>query len=610
MEIFKLIGKLIVENEEAIDGLEDTKKKANEAGNAFDTADQKAKKLSDGFTVLKGVASNLITEGFQRLCSAIGDFVADGYDYSRQIENYAASFEVMTGSEEKAIEVTQRLQEIGASTPFELPQLANTTQLLMNYGFTADEAIDKMTMLGDISQGNSEKMSRIATAYGQMSSAGKVTLEDIKQMIEAGFNPLQEISESTGESMESLYDRISKGTISVDEITASMVRSTSVGGKYFGSMEKQSKTLDGRLSTLKDTANESISNILAPLLQQLADEWLPKVTDAVSKVDEKFTAFGNWISGHQGLLIALGAAIAIVTTALTAQAVVQAVQIAMNTAETASLGALIAAKTAAAAASLAALAPYLLITAAIAAVIAVIVLCVQHWDTIKAKTIEVATAMAEKWEEIKTAIAEKVASILATITSKFQEIKTTIESKVNDAKTKVQEAFENIKTAIQNAMDQAKQKVVQIWEDIKSVFSDAASVGAKLVNDIKSGINSAWAGLKSWFKGLWDGLFGNLTANVTINKSSSGTDGSHASGLDYVPFDGYIAELHKGEMVVPADEARMLRNGFVGTSGVDSGTVELLAMILDTLQDIRSQETVMTLNNREFGRAVRRVVNV
>ena len=75
----------------------------------------------------------------------------------------------------------------------------------MNYGFTADEAMDKMMMLGDISQGSADKMSRIAMAYGQMSSAGKVSLEDVKQMIEAGFNPLQEISESTGESMDSLY---------------------------------------------------------------------------------------------------------------------------------------------------------------------------------------------------------------------------------------------------------------------------------------------------------------------------------------------------------------------------------------------------------------------
>ena len=71
-------------------------------------------------------------------------------------------------------------------------------------------------------------------------------------------NILQEISKSTGESMTNLYDRISKGKISVDEITASMERSTSVGGKYFQSMEKQSKTVNGQISTLKDNAIGSL----------------------------------------------------------------------------------------------------------------------------------------------------------------------------------------------------------------------------------------------------------------------------------------------------------------------------------------------------------------
>ena len=70
----------------------------------------------------------------------------------------------------------------------------------MNYGQTADQAVEKMSMLGDIAQGNADKMVRVATAYGQMSSAGKVSLEDVKQMIEAGFNPLQEISQATGEA--------------------------------------------------------------------------------------------------------------------------------------------------------------------------------------------------------------------------------------------------------------------------------------------------------------------------------------------------------------------------------------------------------------------------
>ena len=182
-----------------------------------------------------------------------------------------------------------------------MPELAETTQLLMNYGFTADDALDKMTMLGDISQGSADKMNRIATAYGQMSSAGKVSLEDVKQMIEAGFNPLQEISESTGESMESLYDRISAGTISVDEITASMQRSTSEGGRYFQSMEKQSQTFSGQMSTLKDNVQGLLGNVTSGIFEKLAQDVLPKINEVLTTVN---TAFEE--GGFQGVLDAIG----------------------------------------------------------------------------------------------------------------------------------------------------------------------------------------------------------------------------------------------------------------------------------------------------------------
>ena len=198
----------------------------------------------------------------------------------------------MTGSSEEAAAVVERRRDIGASTPFELPDLAETTQLLMNYGFEAQEARGSMQMLGDISQGSADKMQRVATAYGQMSSAGKVSLEDIKQMIEAGFNPLQEISESTGESMSSLYDRISKGTISVDEITASMERATSEGGKYFQSMQKQSQTFSGQLSTLKDNANEFMGAITQGVFQSLSTGLLPQAISAVQQLQTAFETGG------------------------------------------------------------------------------------------------------------------------------------------------------------------------------------------------------------------------------------------------------------------------------------------------------------------------------
>lgn len=117
-------------------------------------------------------------------------------------------------------------------------------------------------------------------------------------------------------------------------------------------------------------------------------------------------------------------------------------------------------------------------------------------------------------------------------------------------------------------------KIGEIFSDIWDTFK---KIGSDAIEALKDGINAAWDGLVGWFNGIWDGLFGNRTANVTVNthenrtvstsyQSSGGAgrrsvNGSHRSGLDYVPFDGYIAELHKGEMVLTSQQAGLWRNG-------------------------------------------------
>lgn len=259
---------------------------------AFNSLGSLSKKGFSAVSSAAKVAAQASIAAITGITAAMGGLAVAGVKYNASIETYQTSFEVMTGSAEKAAEVIDELKRVGAETPFELPELADTTQLLMNYGFTADEAMDKMMMLGDISQGSADKMSRIATAYGQMSSAGKVQLEDVKQMIEAGFNPLQEISESTGESMESLYDRISNGTLSVDEITASMERATSEGGKYFQSMEKQSKTFEGQMSTLKDNAQQLLGDIMKPISEEMTNSILPAANEALSTLSSAFEEGG------------------------------------------------------------------------------------------------------------------------------------------------------------------------------------------------------------------------------------------------------------------------------------------------------------------------------
>lgn len=141
--------------------------------------------------------------------------------------------------------------------------------------------------------------------------------------------------------------------------------------------------------------------------------------------------------------------------------------------------------------------------------------------------------------------------------------------------------------------------VGKIAEGIANSLGEIVKAGAKVVDSIIDGIAGAWKKLTGWFKGIWNDLFGGLSANVSVNGSAkgavAGVNGSHASGLDYVPFDGYIAELHKGEMVVPKREAQTLRNS--------EETDYLLRQILDCL---KSSQTI-SINSREFGRLVRGV---
>ena len=115
---------------------------------------------------------------------------------------------------------------------------------------------------------------------------------------------------------------------------------------------------------------------------------------------------------------------------------------------------------------------------------------------------------------------------------------------------------------INNIITAAGSLISNLGEAIKSVAGTLfGDVGANVVQSIIDGISAAWDGLVSWFNGIWDSLFGDRSVDVSVSGSGTATvDGSHAGGLAYVPYDGYIAELHQGERVLTAAEAASYNN--------------------------------------------------
>ena len=181
------------------------------------------------------------------------------------------------------------------------------------------------------------------------------------------------------------------------------------------------------------------------------------------------------------------------------------------------------------------------------------------WEAIKGFFLSAKDAIVAAW----STIGEFFSGVWEGIKGVFSTVKNFFSEKFTEARDASESAWDNITTFFSG-----------VWEDIKGVFSRAwdefKNIGSNIVNGIKDGISSAWNGLTSWFNGLWDSLFGNRTANVTVNKRVvGGADGSHASGLNYVPWDGYLAELHRGEMVLTKQQAEAYRNMELPTQRVN-----------------------------------------
>lgn len=200
-----------------------------------------------------------INQGLELARKAV-DFFSKPVTIAMDMEQAQVSFEVLLGSAEAADKMISQFKEDAAKTPYEFTDLQDAGKVLLNFGITADKVRPTLMMLGDIAGGNSQKFQQLALVMGQVSSAGKLQGQDLLQLINAGFNPLQEISRTTGKSMADLRKEMEDGKISYAMVEGAFRSATSEGGRFYKMMEKQSLTLGGLMSTLSDNINQGLAS--------------------------------------------------------------------------------------------------------------------------------------------------------------------------------------------------------------------------------------------------------------------------------------------------------------------------------------------------------------
>ena len=252
-------------------------------------------KLESGLKGIGGLVTtsfNLAAIAITATTAAIGTAAVVGMKYNSQMEDYTTNFSTMLGTQEKGIAKVEELKKMASSTPFAIADLAQGTQTLLAFGIESERTTEILRQIGDVSLGNKEKFSGLTLAFSQMSATGKLMGQDLNQMINAGFNPLNEISEMTGRSLADLKDEMSKGAISADMVAEAFKHATDAGGQFYKGMESASKTASGQISTLKDNVLALLGDITKGLSEQMTLDFVPMAIKSVEEMSEAFRTKG------------------------------------------------------------------------------------------------------------------------------------------------------------------------------------------------------------------------------------------------------------------------------------------------------------------------------
>jgi len=234
-----------------------------------ETASERTESLKNALKAVAAVTA-AAAAGFVALA-------AKGIKNAAAMEQNAVAFDVLLGSAEKSKAMIAQLEKFAQVTPFVEEEVMNAGKALAGFGIEADAIIPTLQRLGDVaSMTNQRSLKEMAVMFGKLSSSGVAMAQDLNQLSDAGIPIMAELAKVYGLSGDSAVMQIKKmaseSKITAHDVETALMRITSAGGKGFGMMEKQSKTLAGLWSTFTsviDTFAMRIGQGLSPVLKDV-----------------------------------------------------------------------------------------------------------------------------------------------------------------------------------------------------------------------------------------------------------------------------------------------------------------------------------------------------
>ena len=253
------------------------------------------KKLRDEYTLYKNDGRQVVetNEGiaisWKKALAVIGGagvLKALGSEMIRvrgEFQSMQTAIETMVGKD-MAGQLIPQIKELAKISPLTMSDMVGAEKMMLGFNIQAEDTIKYLKAISDISMGESSKFNSLTLAFSQMSAAGKLMGQDLNQMINAGFNPLQIISEKTGKSIATLKDEMSKGAVSAEMVQQAFIDATSAGGKFYNMSENASKTINGQLSMMQD-ALDSVFNELGTKSESVIMDGIQMTTSLIQNYE-------------------------------------------------------------------------------------------------------------------------------------------------------------------------------------------------------------------------------------------------------------------------------------------------------------------------------------
>ena len=253
--------------------LEDAKNGMGEFADKTDKAADSLKNIPAKTSFFDSIAGQVtkgmtLANAFSKVSDAIKNIavqsVKTGISYNAQMEQYQVALTNMLGSQTQAVETLEKIKEDAARTPFDTAGLVKANELLISAGVSAEDSRQTILALGDAvsaTGGGNEELSRMSQNLQQIKNAGEATSADIKQFAYAGIDVYGILADYTGKSTA----EVQKMKISYELLTGALQAAAEEGGRYYDSMNTQSETMNGKLSTLKDNATQLAGVITSDL---------------------------------------------------------------------------------------------------------------------------------------------------------------------------------------------------------------------------------------------------------------------------------------------------------------------------------------------------------